>query len=259
VNSLVLAGALLIAMAAHAVDITGCDQEVPPGEVGILTTDLDCGPNTVEGSYGVELEPYATLRLEGHTITGPRYAVYCPKSCTIVGPGTLTGAFYGIWAFDERNLRVDVSDVTIAGNVGGMAISRGRLTNVTVNGNAIAFDVRKLQAVNLTVTGCTDDSPYCIETDRARINGLTATGNASTYAVIFATRTLRLANAAVTDNTAPNGIFGLGRILLDGSTVTGHATDLLTPRRPRLANSVCGSSADYTQPPSTPWGVCAND
>ena len=44
------------ASAAAAFEVTACGQEVAAGEVGVLTTDLDCGPRTAVGSYGVELE-----------------------------------------------------------------------------------------------------------------------------------------------------------------------------------------------------------
>src|SRR5436190_12695689 len=88
---------LFLVASAGAVDITGCDQEVSAGQVGVLTTDLDCGWPAPPGSYGVELEKNATLDLQGHTISGAQWAVYCPDRgrCTVTSTGakgTLTGA-----------------------------------------------------------------------------------------------------------------------------------------------------------------------
>src|ERR1051325_6028277 len=160
---LLVAPLVLLSTAAAAVDITACNQTVPPGEVGILTADLDCGPSDVEDSYGVELENGATLDLAGHTITGPRYAVSCEKRCNVIGPGTLRNAFYGIWG-ESSSTRATVSDVTLTSNLGGMAVMRGRLTNVIATDNGLAMDVPKLRARNVTITGCHGE--YCLETRR---------------------------------------------------------------------------------------------
>jgi hypothetical protein len=96
---------------------------VPAGQIGVLMADLDCGLPTGEPSYGVALENRAALDLNGHTITGPRYAVYCPAICRIIGPGTITGAYYGIWALDSKRGRADV-------------FSRPRLTASTCGASA---------------------------------------------------------------------------------------------------------------------------
>jgi hypothetical protein len=84
---------LSLAGIAGALDITACDTAVPAGEVGVLTVDLDCGPNTVPDSYGVELARNATLDLQGHTITGAQWAVYSPAACCAprMSPATRAG------------------------------------------------------------------------------------------------------------------------------------------------------------------------
>jgi len=251
---------LLLSGAAAAVDITACHQEVERGDVGVLAVDLDCGPSDVEDSYGVELGNGATLDLAGHTITGPHYAVACEKRCTVVGPGTLRNAFYGIWG-ESSSSKATVSDVTLASNLGGMAVIRGSLSNVVATDNGLAMDVAKLRAQGITVTGCHGD--YCLETHRASIDGLVATGNDVSHAVILLEGgSVRLRNASVTGNTAPVGVLApyRGTLRLEDSAVDGHATDLFTLSRPLLTDSTCGSSARIgSPPPQSSWGVCTND
>ena len=95
---------LTLAPVAEGIDIPSCDTDVPEGQLGVLTADLDCSWNTAEGSYGVELGRNATLDMQGHTITGSQWAVYRsgPGKCTVTSttgtPGTLTGAEAGIWS-----------------------------------------------------------------------------------------------------------------------------------------------------------------
>ncbi len=249
---------LLLAGAASALDIATCDVTVPRGEVGVLVADLNCGPSYEDDSYAVWLENGATLDLAGHTITGPQFAVYCVRKCTVVGPGTLTGAFYGIWG-GTAAARVKASDVTIASNLGGMAISRATLSNVTLTDNVVGLDVSKIDAENLTVTACHGD--YTLEVDAGKIDGLTLTGNVAAQAlVLMEGGSLRLSNASFSGNTAPVGILGLsGNLRLFDSVVEGQQTDLFTARRPRLTNSTCGTSARYGDPPHLPWSVCTND
>jgi hypothetical protein len=242
---------------AGALDITACDQEVRAREVGVLTTDLNCGWSTDEG-YAVELGDRAVLDLNGHTITGPRYGVFCERRCSVVGPGTITGAYYGIWALESKQSRADVTDVALVGNLGGMATPKGTLTNVTATDNILGLHVHKLRGTNLTVSGCSDVSAYCIETDVGTVDGLTATGNHSSIALFLVTKKLTLTNGTVKDNAAPIGILSLGRLTLEGSEVIGHGTDLTTLRRPRVESSTCVTSSALIFPHPA-WGVCAND
>ncbi len=251
---------LLLAVSAHAaVDVTACGQEVPRGQVGVLVADLDCGWPTDELTYGVRLAKGATLNLNGHTITGPRFGVLCPEACKVVGPGTIQNAYYGVWAFDSKRSRADLTDVTLMQNLGGIAAIRGRLINVTASDNFLATQVLKLRASNLLVTGCSAEATYCLQTGSAVIDGLQVTGNPSPNAVVFATGTLKLRNATITGNASPVGIRSDKRVTLIDSSVTGHhAADIWTGAPPRLVNSTCGTSAGPTiADPS--WGVCAND
>jgi hypothetical protein len=77
---------VLVAGPASALDITTCGQEVPPSEIGVLTTDLDCSGLT--STSGVILRKGAMLDLQGHTIIGPNAfpfdhaAVHCDSDTT---------------------------------------------------------------------------------------------------------------------------------------------------------------------------------
>jgi hypothetical protein len=171
--ALALGIVLSFAGIAGAVDITACDQEVPAGQVGVLTTDLDCGWPAPEGSYGVELGKSATLDLQGHTISGSQWAVYCPERgrCTVTSTGAkglLTGAEAGIWA---PQAKIYVSNVRIAGN--SYAISAApklTLTDVDFANNNFVASARSLRGTNVTVSG--DCLGYCIDARKARFDGL---------------------------------------------------------------------------------------
>lgn len=258
VASLTFVLGLAAASGAWAVDITACGQEVPARQTGVLMADLNCGWPTEEPSFGVKLGNHAILDLNGHSITGPRFAIYCPATCRIDGPGTVTGAYYGIWAFDTKASRADVTGVTLFANLGGIAASRGTLTDVTATDNVLAMDVRKLRGSNLTVTGCTGGSAYCVETKVGKVDGFQITGNAASLAIFQITRSLTLENSTVSGNEAPIGLLSYRRLQLENSTVTGHGVDLVSGTRPRVTNSTCtlssGPSIDHPG-----WDVCTDD
>jgi phenylpyruvate tautomerase PptA (4-oxalocrotonate tautomerase family) len=139
-----------------------------------------------------------------------------------------------------------------------LAAVRGTLTNVSAINNTVAMDVRKLTGRNLTVTGCTGTSTYCIETDVGTIDGLTATDNIAGFATMQVRRRITLSNATVTDNSATIGILSFRRIRLIASTVTGHVTDLQSGARPQVLDSTCGTSGRLVESEPS-WGVCAGD
>jgi hypothetical protein len=66
-SRLALGMILTLAPVAEALDISSCDSEVPAGQFGVLTADLDCSSNIEEGSYGVELGRNATLDVTADT------------------------------------------------------------------------------------------------------------------------------------------------------------------------------------------------
>lgn len=250
-----------LATAAEAFDVTSCDQEVPAGEVGVLTADLDCGPNTVPGSYGVELERYATLDMQGHTITGAQWAVYCPGpgKCTVTSttgtPGTLTGAEAGIWTPGSKVL---VSNVRFVDNSYGISNNpKATLSDVTFVDNGFALTARSLQGTNMTITGACD-SGYCIDIGRGRIDGLVVTDTGPSANVLQVGRSIRLRNASMS-GPGQAGIFAT-RIRLENSVVTGHDVDLAS-RLLRITNVSCERSLRFAKDGLGigTWGVCAND
>jgi hypothetical protein len=52
---------IMVASPSSAVDVTVCGQEIPAGEVGVLTADLDCsgmaGSNAVQLGVGASATP----------------------------------------------------------------------------------------------------------------------------------------------------------------------------------------------------------
>jgi len=252
-----LAITVVLAAPALAVDITGCGQEVPAGEVGILTTDINCGSPTATNWYGVELENGATLDLQGHTITGPDYPVYCEKRCSVtstaVGRGMLRGGLYGLAAADGK---ATVSDVDFVGNQTGIVGTNVALRNVSLVDNAKGavhlLDQSRLVAENVSVSGCTQGN-YCIGIGRIRLSGFTVAGTATGYAVIWGKR-VRLAGGSIVGGNV--GIRDEAGSHLENVALSGNGVDIESARRPRLVDSACETSRDLV---GTPWGVCSND
>ena len=252
--------ALSLASVAAAVEITGCDQEVPAGEVGVLTTDLDCSWDTEPGSYGVELGRSATLDLQGHTITGPEWAVYCPGPgrCTVTStgsPGTLTGAEAGIWTPASK---VVVSNVRFVGNQYGISNNpKATLDDVTFENNGFALTTRSLRATNVGLTG-TCAAAYCLDVGRGRIDGL-VTNTTDSANVIQVTRSIKLTNVSMIGSPSQVAVLASGIRVVNG-VFSGHALDLAS-RSLRVLDVTCGQSRRFGRDGSVigTWGICAND
>lgn len=248
---------------AGAVDITACHQEVPAGQVGILTTDLDCGWNTVEGSYGVELQRNATLDMQGHTISGSQWAVYCPGPgrCTVTSttatPGTLTAAEAGIWTPGSK---VVVSNVHITNNTYGISNNpKATLSNVTFVDNGFAFTTGLAVATDVTVSGPCYAS-YCIDLGKGgKLDNLVTTATGTSGNVVQTTRSVKLRNPSMTGGGGQAGILAKS-IRIRGGSVTGHAIDLAASSL-RLVDVACDRSLRFDRNglQMGTWGLCAND
>jgi len=258
-----LAIAILLCSPVHsyAVDITGCDQEVPAGQVGVLTTDLDCSADQSAESYGVELGRNAKLDMQGHTITGPRWAVYCPGpggTCTVISTGnagTLTGAEAGVWCPSSR---ITVSNVRFVGNQYGISNNpKTSLTDVTFVDNGFALTTRSLRATNVTATGSCNG--YCFDIAKGRIDGLLTSDTGPSATVIQVAKTIRLNGASMSGSAEQVGILAT-TIKATNSAVTGHGVDFAS-RSLRVLAVSCDHSLrfDRSGSPIGSWGICAGD
>jgi hypothetical protein len=164
---------LLVArLADAAIYITTCGQTVPSFNVGVLLADLVCpNPNTAEGCLaspsaspaGVTLEANAILEMNGHSITGGCFGVRALTDSArrvvgITGPGTISGAFYGVYFIG----RLSISYVTLDGNGGGVvsphaSANKSRLfaSFVTANNSVGPFDGSGLSAFRVEATSVT--------------------------------------------------------------------------------------------------------
>jgi hypothetical protein len=254
--------ASLLATPAHALDVTACGTVIPPGETGVLTTELACSPTDV----GIHMNDRSTLDLNGHSITGGLFGVQGSVSarghgfstydrCRILSStpgGAIVGSKFGI----TNCGKAEVSNVEVIGTT-LQAIGGGRvdLTDVTVRDGAAPLTVGKLTARNLTVTNNHDVS----QVRRAFIQGLTATANQGDW--VFQARSMVVKDATITGNTGV-GIIA-SRLMLVRSTVTGNDTagtgiDLVTSHEPHLVDSTCGRSEQFGLPGSS-WHSCTDD
>jgi hypothetical protein len=254
--------ASLLATPAHALDISACGTVIPPGETGVLTTDLVCSPTDV----GIHMNDRSTLDLNGHTITGGVKGVEGSVSsrshgfstydrCRILSSmpgGAIVGSKFGI----SNCRKTEVSNVEVIGTT-LQAIGGGRvaLTDVTLRDGAAPLTVSALTARNLTVTNNHDVS----QVRRASIRGLTATANQGDW--VFQARSMVVRDATITGNIGV-GIIA-SRLILLQSTVTGNDTagtgiDLVTSHAPRLVDSTCGRS-EQSDLPGSSWHICTDD
>jgi hypothetical protein len=265
---LAIAVAFLTMGSAYAVDITACGQTVAVGETGVLQTDLDCSADPAENA--VTLGNASTVDMNGHAIIARMVGVDCGGvlrigSCTVRGPGEISGGNYAIGG-DTRRMTVsdvDIHDVAIQGITGQKVV----LTNVTVmhseaNG-IIAY--KQLTAENVVASG----NEY-VGMSSPRVSGTDVTANDNGYSGVDCSRKCKLTRLTATGNGftdipvgAGAGVQG-GSVRLVDSTVTGNVLDNTLPldvdsfRRPRLFNTTCDHSRRRGDPNAT-WGVCAAD
>jgi hypothetical protein len=225
--------------AAAAVDVTTCGQQVPARDEASLVGDLDCN-----GGVAVVLGERATLLMNGHAVIGQ---VGCTGSCTIRGPGDVSGASgvaAGIFLnYGGKRGRVEISQVTVHDNYDGI-------------GDA----ARKLILTDVVSSNNTNEGILLL---RGSIRGTNITTNGNGANGIY----LGTGSVRVEQYTAvANGQIGLnhnrGRTMLSGSTLTGNQwtlgtgpLDLFSSTRPRLVDTVCEHSLGVRGP----WGVCTGD
>jgi len=282
---LILAGAFPFATTTSALDITACGQTVPRGDIGVLQVDLVCTDDVTP--IAVNLEPNAGLDLNGHTISGGGAGVGCfgpARSCTIRGPGVISGATMNGIAANNAVGRVIVEDVTISDNQysavfvpGGRAIS---LKNVVIERNNLGFDgspeqrahlgavqwVRRLDVENVIAI---DNVALAFATRNVYGENVTLIGNYGG----FRGMNVRLKNATIADNLGIGMRSTRGRVRFIDSTLANNDTestgiDMLTARKPSLDNTNCNRSQLCGKSTLSPmgcnpefatWQVCSND
>jgi hypothetical protein len=258
----VAAGVVAAARIASGFDVTACDTTVPPGEIGVLQSDLSCSGAFV----GVVLSEGAALEMQGHGISGEpsgNAAVVCNgRRCRVTGPGSISGHVVGIGLTRGRQ-RLTVSDLDIHDCTTGILDTLSPRRGV-------------VRAANLTLTGCTAAG---LDVGKLIGSGIDASGNGGPG---LATDRLRAENVVASDNGA-SGIFG-GKARVQGlvandngdagirvlkaalrdATLTGNngygmGFDVLASRHPRAVNVTCGKSGVLGGLATDTWGICADD
>ena len=217
------------------VAVTTCGQIVPDRTVGYLTGDLDCSgytagsPDLYDAGAAVTLGLKSELDLRGFTLTAGIHGVLCDNvraqvrrtGCAVYG-GTIVGG-------DQRGIggfKLDVHDVTVTGSAVGIdAYAKGRLEDIVVDGGS-DDGVRAAQQVKIERATITNNDGNGIASAKITIRDSTVTGNA----------------AGASCAASP-----------------GTCGDLASARRPRVKNTVCGTSVGTDPAGPATWGVCSLD
>jgi hypothetical protein len=262
--------AVACARSGYALDVTECNTLVPDGEVAILQADLNCA-----GAFiAVGLGENATLDLNGHSITGTFYpdpprAVECRGvRCTILssnGIGRIGGGDFialRIGSFTDSVAKLRISDVELydarAGIFGSNVIGEPRKTKAHVervvsHGHAeFGIWVAKLIARDVDTS---DNGTVGVATDKLKGYNLTTNNNGA--AGIYGTRVS--VKGLVANGNGDGGVRAIRATLRD-ATLTGNTPyDLITKRRPRVRNTICGTSQVLGGVGGQTWGVCSED
>jgi len=235
---------LLVPAFAHAVDVTGCGQVVPPREVGVLQADLTGCPSS---AVGVFLNDRSELDLNGHAVASGAVGVECQgRRCTVHGPGEIRNAnVHGLLA-SFLNARVRVEDANVHDNAsGGIVADNGKpritLERVTVVNNSVGIETIFKGAI----------AGEDVDASNNHTNGIVAGKR-------FHFQRLTLLNTGT--SATDDGLVCLygGGTLVDSTVMGSGGADLATFRRPKLVDSTCGTSR-FVDPGGTTWGVCTND
>jgi len=262
---------LAVAPAAHGLDIFICGQSVPPNEVAVLRVDLTC----TNSQYGVYLGKLATLVMDGHRIVAgsstPVGGVGCDGSCTITGPGEISGLTYGV---STNGGTVLASDLFVHDCEYGITATQIRATNVTANNNAEwGFGAEYMNGTGVTAN---ENGEYGFYGPRLVLSNATMSRNGD-YGV-SAFKSFKGTDVIVEDNVGAGvvsgrvkglritaggnqggGVFGNSVVLRDSTLLGNVAADVGGTRRPRLTRTSCGKSVVWKAPGAPSWGVCAQD
>lgn len=240
---------LVVATAAHSVDITTCFQTVPTGEVGVLQADLDCGDGS--GGPNVTVERGARLLLNGHTISGGVYGIAtgeAPGAVKIEGPGEIAGVANGgdqgcgIVTFTKAIVR----DVVVRNSRCGIF----RPNNYPIRIKDLTLQDNELDGI---LSNAEEPGNGRIIADR-----LIADGNGGI--AIRVPGKLVLRDSTITGNGV-GGIrhTGARHAVIRDTTLTGNgfAGDVAALVAPRFLNSTCDASQDIDD--GGTLGICTGD
>jgi hypothetical protein len=203
---------------ANIVQITSCNQTVPPHSTGVMMSDLDC--SLTYGTYAVVLSSSSKLLLNGYSVISDADGIHCLGKCRIAGPGAVA-----------RSLP-SCTGQTVIDTYGVFGDGTVTLDHVTLQSWGYAtWSSQRLRAAYVLVDG------QCL-------------GLIGNYA------RLSIRNSTITNN-AGLGIAGSGPISITGSIVTNNFVDISSPVRPRVHGVTCQSSAGGSEAPPDTWGVCA--
>jgi hypothetical protein len=251
----------------RALDVT-CGEVVPAGATGDVVSDADCT------GASIFLDTGATLRLNGHTISGtdPNPEVCFPflgecagvlcrgRKCRVEGPGTIQGFTSGIGgrgvADGDGRVRVIASDLTLRLNSAGISSDRAVVTDVIATdnfGTGIAADKVRARRVDVSrngVWGISGDKVAGVDVV-ANLNGSEARLDSAGIRAVRA----RFRRLTATDNVGEG--LRAERAALRESVLSGNTdADISTARPPRVRDTTCEVSSDQV---GGDWGVCTLD
>jgi len=156
--------------ATAQIELTACGQDVDSAD-GILLNDLDCPASEAFGLVATT----GRIFLDGHTITGATVGIAC-SACTIVGPGTITGAVEDGIRSNLTGAKVTIEGVTVTDNGDrGVTATRVRVRDsVVTNNGGEGLKGRSVHARGSTVMGNGDNG---VDSRKAKISDSLISGN----------------------------------------------------------------------------------
>jgi hypothetical protein len=257
--------ALMAASPAAAVDVTACGQVVPPGELGVLVSTLNCPASPVPairlGEKAVLDMAASSLILDAGVI-----GIECSSQCTIVGFGHVGGGDVCVRVTSNgspRATRLDIDGLTVSGCDRGIDGESGkpglhlRARNLTVTANGRGILAQSVRGVNVQVNN-NEGAGVVAGSGSIRGKGFFVADNGvglSAFAV-------HLEDSTVIGHTGVGILASRATVTLRNSTVTGNAVDVASKRPPRLRSSICERSArfvEFGEPLGPTWSVCVLD
>ena len=230
--ALTLAWASIVSASPQTVPVTTCGQTVPRKAIGYLTGNLDCTAQPNPYAPAVFVDRGGRLDLQGFTITGGGFGVWCGKD-------NLDGSY------SSGKCRVVGAGGTIENsNIAGIAGAGVVAANLTVRnsvGSGIGGGTLKLGGVTLIDNGGDGADAF----GDLKVTGSLVSGNH--FSGLTAGRRIKAVDSTIVDNSLDSQC---------GSSA--NCADIVSFRRPSMKNSVCGTSQSSSVAGQN-WGVCTSD